>query len=527
MRLGAANPNLAGAVPSLMRGWSGLFLRVFLALGSLAGVGCGTGSGPPTEAPAPLGETWQAAAARLLHGSAGTLEVSLPRRGGTTASLEVGPFHDPPRRAPLTLRFEPRVEDGAWRLDVRAMGSAWRAVVGCEGEDHWSWPWEGEEPPVEASDVLYRAAQAVGGDPTKMAVVVAAETVPAERVLRLLQTLADGGVVAVLRDGVGRGRPFAVEPALAYLAEHQRADGAWDAASGDAPCASTLVPGGIPSPGEGRALTATTSVALLAFLGAGYTNRGRHPFASVVAKGLRFLKGRQAPDGTFDPRGTARRLRGHALATWTWSEVYGRTESPLWKGPARSALTALEALWHDEPGERDDACLVALALASARSIEQDYVARGRTPAWRVAEDVVDEVERALERPSGSEDSRDRVAALAGLLALDDDTTDPRALRIVAKTRWPDLQRENPDPFQAMLWTLCASRAGHAIETAWYDQLSSSLRPRQRGGEPCCTGGSWDPDPAWRLDGGRVEATAWLAMTLQLRYGYGACRVGHP
>jgi hypothetical protein len=60
---------------------------------------------------------------------------------------------------------------------------------------------------------------------------------------------------------------------------------------------------------------------VLAFLGAGYTNRGSHPHAKVVSKGVRFLKNFQDPEGCFGPRNHTRWIYDHAAATFALVEV--------------------------------------------------------------------------------------------------------------------------------------------------------------------------------------------------------------
>jgi len=152
--------------------------------------------------------------------------------------------------------------------------------------------------------------------------------------------------------------PAAPPGGLDWLAAQQGADGGWRDAE-------------------------LTGRVLLAYLGAGYTHRGRHPFAKVVARGLRFLKRSQDAEGWFagdadDDPGT--RLLGHVLATAAMVEAYGMTESPIFRGSAQKALDALaKACADDDPRLRDRAVAAGAlrALYAAREIAADREARGR------------------------------------------------------------------------------------------------------------------------------------------------------
>ena len=113
----------------------------------------------------------------------------------------------------------------------------------------------------------------------------------------------------------------AVSAGLAWLAAHQSPDGRFGASDFADWVDGKPVLGEKFSPnGRGKKIhdVGTTGLALLAFLGAGHTNRGDHPYAKVVSKGLRFLKNVQDPEGCFGPRATSavhlqprHRLAGH------------------------------------------------------------------------------------------------------------------------------------------------------------------------------------------------------------------------
>ena len=103
----------------------------------------------------------------------------------------------------------------------------------------------------------------------------------------------------------------AVERALDWLASHQDADGRWNAGSRKDGEGSARDDGDFTlhcPPGEicagdcfyYDADTATTGLALLAYLGAGYTHTDGSRHARTVARGLQFLVSTQKPDGAWE-----------------------------------------------------------------------------------------------------------------------------------------------------------------------------------------------------------------------------------
>jgi hypothetical protein len=91
-----------------------------------------------------------------------------------------------------------------------------------------------------------------------------------------------------LRTGCCGGRAEdAVEESLKWLAAHQSPDGGWECAGFPAWCegepSEAIIPDG---PGMAAYDVGVTGLSLLAFLGAGYTNRSEGPFGRVAASHL-------------------------------------------------------------------------------------------------------------------------------------------------------------------------------------------------------------------------------------------------
>lgn len=130
----------------------------------------------------------------------------------------------------------------------------------------------------------------------------------------------------------------AVEKGLEFLARIQFPDGHWSL---------HRLPDHVPDPqktfhtGTMHGDTAATGLALLAFLGAGYTHQGSR-YRDTVGRALRWLVENQSSDGRFFRDQTDSnlytRFYGHGLATIAICEAYGMTRDPALRQPAERAI---------------------------------------------------------------------------------------------------------------------------------------------------------------------------------------------
>ena len=143
--------------------------------------------------------------------------------------------------------------------------------------------------------------------------------------------------------GTGQRGEDAVEAALKWLVTHQdKNDGGW---SFNFENSCTLCSHSGTGLVDRR--TAATSLALLAFLGAGYTYQEPNPYQQVVDRGLRFLI--LDPNGGIDGvaiRGDTLRMYSHGLAAIALCEAFAmsREQNPRLALGAR----AQKALWEIE-----------------------------------------------------------------------------------------------------------------------------------------------------------------------------------
>lgn len=113
-------------------------------------------------------------------------------------------------------------------------------------------------------------------------------------------------------------------------------------------------PSNVPSedaaPGQIQADTAATGLALLAYLGAGYTHR-QGEYERVVSKGLNYLLSAQKPDGDLFSGGAAFTwLYSHGIAAIALCEAFGMTRDPALRDPAQRALDFIIAAQHPSLG---------------------------------------------------------------------------------------------------------------------------------------------------------------------------------
>ncbi len=368
--------------------------------------------------------------------------------------------------------------------------------------------------------------------------------------------------------GGGTPREFeqALEDALRWLAAHQSPNGGWEADGFYRWCDGRPVTDRAKQPdGRGKQLydAGVTGLALCAFLGAGYTNRGNHPFNKVVGRGLRFLKNIQDPEGCFGPRASQQYIYNHATAALAMVEAYGMTGSSIWRGSAQRALDFIALTrnpymaWRYgiKPGDNDTSVTgwMMMALKSAQLINKDVAKRGKRGRGLVIdESAFDGIRTWLDKvtdpdygqvgyitrgvgPARPLDLVDRFPAdksasmtAVGVLARIFLGEDPRKSRLVQKgadimAKLPPTWNKADGSIDMYYWyyaTLAMFQVGDRPWKVWRQAMQKSMVETQRKDTDYCQyKGSWDPVGPWGLDGGRVYSTAVMAMCLEIYYRY--------
>lgn len=361
---------------------------------------------------------------------------------------------------------------------------------------------------------------------------------------RLAPDRAEKAVAA----GASAASEQAVERALAWLARHQDRDGRWNAGTrkqGDgrtsAPNETSFTahcPAGDECSGEcfyHEADTATTGLALLAYLGAGHTQKAG-PYAANVTNGLNFLLRMQRADG--DLRGESRNvgMYCHAIATLALCEAYALTAEPRLRPAVERAVSFLVRArstdgqaWRYAPSDPygGDTSLLGwaiLVLKSAREIGLDVPSDVRAGALKWLDRVADGEARGLAfyRPGEGYPVTPTMTAEAWVCRQFLGVGGPGAASDEAASY---LLAHGPDrdPFNLYYWyygTLALYQHGGPSWTQWNDRVRDQIVRRQvRTGH---ADGSWDPaDCRDQYDrrGGRIYTTALAALTLEVYYRY--------
>ncbi len=367
-------------------------------------------------------------------------------------------------------------------------------------------------------------------------------------------------------DGGGK-RPFddAVDDALLWLAAHQSPDGGWEGATFDRWCKGQVVSDAAKRPlGAGKALydPGVTGLALCAFLGAGYTNRGKHPFAKTVSRGLRYLKNIQDPEGCYGPRSTQQYIYNHATASLAMVEAFGMTGSSIWKGSAQKALNFIALArnpyfaWRYgiKPGDNDTSVSgwMMMALKSAQLVNKDSLKRGKPAPLTLDESAFDGLKAWLDKvtdpdygrvgyvqrgtgparpqelvdrfPGEKSESMTAAAVLARCFMGEDPDKSPmikKGADLMAKL--PPTWNKADGSIDMYYWyyaTLAMFQVGGKHWAGWEKAMRGAMIETQRKDtDHCQYKGSWDPVGPWGPDGGRVYSTAIMALCMEVYYRY--------
>ena len=198
--------------------------------------------------------------------------------------------------------------------------------------------------------------------------------------------------------GGSRQSEAAVERGLVWLAAHQREDGSW--------CfdlEKTSCKGMCRNSGSEPSTTAATGLALLPFLGAGYTHvQGEH--RETVKKGVYYLKTRAkiTPHGIDLCDGGT--MYAHGIATLAMCEAYGMTHDESLKDVAQGAIRYIVYAqdlrgggWRYMPGMPGDTTVTGWQLMSLRS--------GQLAHLEVPSPTINRVERFLNSVQYDKSSR--------------------------------------------------------------------------------------------------------------------------
>lgn len=371
-------------------------------------------------------------------------------------------------------------------------------------------PKEAEQPVAPQSEILPSQPASVGQALTGRT---------AENRKSLLQLF---GGTRQTEDAVGRG--------LGWLVKNQQSDGRWELHRGyDNAGRQNL-----------RTDTGATSLALLCFLGAGYTHQ-EGKYKEVVKKGLNWLKKIQKADGNlhdWDELGRQTAFYAHGQGTIALCEAFALTQDPALLPAARKALQFIYTSqndnggWQYQPGAVGDLSVTGWQVMAIQS--------ARMAGIEVPEEVLLKVQLFLNSVSSQNGSRYRYKA-----------SDPDSLFSPAMTAegllcrqylgWP---KEHPALQDGVQWMLdednlprwsegkrnvyywyYATQVMHHMEGDAWEKWNNALRDQIssnqiKGGS---NSGSWNPHKPHGVDheyaeaGGRLYITCLSILTLEVYY----------
>lgn len=338
--------------------------------------------------------------------------------------------------------------------------------------------------------------------------------------------------------GGSAGSERAVGLGLQFLARMQHSDGRWSL--------HTLKPGqnqADAATGAIQADTAATGLALLSYLGAGYTHRDGK-YRETVRSGLNYLLSNQKANGDLFTGGAPYAwLYSHGIASIALCEAYGMTRDRALRDPAQRALAFIVSAqhptlggWRYVPGRETDTSVSGWQMMALKS--------GELAGLRVPRETYQRVNRWLETAASADGTATRYAympasnrthqrepsramtaeALLMRLYLGWQKDDPR-LALGAQFIEEQLPRYGTpadrarDAYYWYYATQVLFQMGGPVWETWNSSLRDLLVDSQVDEGPWT--GSWHPTQPvpdrWGAQAGRLYVTAMHILLLEVYY----------
>jgi len=257
-----------------------------------------------------------------------------------------------------------------------------------------------------------------------------------------------------------------------------------------------------------------TSLALLAMLAAGYTDRGSaqdNRYATCVRQALRFLMASQDDQGSFADRSQAGWLRTHAIAAVAMSEAFWTSRNPRYKKPAQDALSLLARYRVPTSGWDEDVVTTVWALLALRSAK--YAGLDIDP------DALEGARVLVERRHAALTPTEQPAALLARILLGENPKASEALKALADAvvaNRPAWREGETAPLD--LWyfgTMAMFQVGGARWKEWNQAMTNTIAKRQRANDAGDLAGTWPFGAAAPVIGDQAK----LALCLEVYYRY--------
>lgn len=342
-----------------------------------------------------------------------------------------------------------------------------------------------------------------------------------------------------------------VEASLQWLALHQNPEGFWDAngfssmcPDGDR-CMGRSGQVGIDEDGVDRKFAGlnadpgVTGLAILAFLGAGYTHE-EGQYADQVDRALSWLIRQQDDNGFLGGNATRyARMYCHAIATYAMAEALGmqtdRATLNRLRGPVERAVGYIVSTqnpadggWRYLPGQKSDMSMFGWQLMALKSAEIAGIPIPQRTKLLMIQFLKDRslgtrkglaAYRILgpEYPPLPPSPSMTAEALFCKQMLGLRRENPQSLEAVEYLQVRTPSRREEDLYYWYYGTLAMYQYGGQPWREWNAALRDTLVADQR-----TTGhaaGSWDPHAPWGAYGGRVFSTALSTLCLEVYYRF--------
>ena len=327
---------------------------------------------------------------------------------------------------------------------------------------------------------------------------------------------------ALMRTGGSAETEAAVQAALRFLADAQRADGAWDPRASGA--GVERAPLGENRGGAGaRAESAITGLALLSLMGAGHTHQVGE-YADNVYRGLAYLIRHQKPSGSMAGNASIYAANySHGMAALSMCEAAAISRDPSAILSAERAIAYTRRMQHPttggwrytegSPGDLSQLGWQAMVLDAGNRAEIPIDQRAVSGVQRFLRSVRMGAHGGLAsyRP-GEAPSRTMTAeALATRLLIGESV---RPAEIAEAERYLLQQPPGVGKDNYYYWYY-ATLALHQLQddawAEWNEALKRRLLATQR------SDGSWSSDTLWGGYGGTVYTTAMATLCLETYY----------
>ncbi len=330
----------------------------------------------------------------------------------------------------------------------------------------------------------------------------------------------------------------AIESGLEFFSHTQFADGHWSL---------DKVPDGASTADLGtmHADSAATGMALLTYLGAGYTQQDEK-YRDVVRRGVQWLIQHQKADGNLSFGGDApTQFYSHGIASMALCEAYGMTQDPTLREPAQKAIRFIVAAqdprrggWRYQPQDGSDTSvtgwqLLALKSGQMAGLDVPEETLRRVGGWldkaRGPDDgtyvynpwaLDTELERQGRAPSPTMTAQAMVMRMYLGQSHDNDSLKRGAEFI--KAHPPEVGTASSPQRNCYYWYY-ATQAMYHMRGEYWKTWDAQITPLLRAGQVSSGSlkGSWNPkDPVpdrWGEQAGRHFVTCMHLMTLEFRY----------